>query len=240
MIFQISNVEYNVFLALTMVLLATKAILGTYLGRKIVKKKRETGEFKADFVFAIFVFMIALFVSRIIYVIFDFHLTRFDPSTYWLFPNIIYWKLGVFISGIGFSYVIFVIDKKALQFKFKGIFAYFSVGMAILILAWPVNSSSDFAAVSFLGIIASSTGLIIPIIFIYLAAKIPGLRKPSLYLTFGFIIYALGASIINEFLLTILRELYGPQIHIVLYLVYLILKMGGLTMIAYGITNFSL
>ena len=182
--------------------------------------------------------MICLIVSRAFYIIFDFFLTFFDSETYYLFPNYVFWKLGFTISTIGFAFVIYIIDKKALKFKLKGIFAYFSVAIAIIIFLIPTNSSEDFSFLSFLGILASISGLILIVLFVYIGITIQPLRKTSFIITFGFLIYAFGSVLISEFILEPARAIYGPQIHIIAYLAYLIFKIIALILISYSIKKF--
>ncbi len=240
MALELFSFEYNLFLALTIILLCIKLVLSIYLGKMVLKRKKEIGKFQVDFLFSFFVFMVSLFVSRLVYMYFDFALTFFDPKLYPLMPNVIFWKIGAFSSAIGYIFVLFIVDKKVLKFKFKGILAYISFALAVLMLVWPVNSAQDFQIMSGLGIAIGLSGLLIFFIFIYLAIKIPGLRNTSLLIAFGLVIYAIGAAIINESLLAPLRVIYGPQIHIVLYFVYMIMKITGLLMITKGVINFKL
>jgi len=231
--------EYTIFLTLTIILLCVKVILAVYLFIEILeRKRREGGKLKIDFVFSIFIFMVCLTISRLIYMIFDFHLTYFDPDTYFLPPNYIFWKIAIAISIIGFAFIIYIIDKKALHFKFKGILSYFPIAIAIIICLWPINTPSDFNFISLLGIISIASGLLLIVLFIYIAITIQPLRKTSLIITFGFMVYAFGAVLINEFVLEPSRAIFGPQIHILTYFIYLILKILGLVLISYSIKKF--
>ncbi len=232
--------EYNIFLILTIVLLAIKLCLSIYLGKLVQKRIKEIGSFSPDFIFGFFVFMVCLFVSRLFYMYFDFVLTLFDPNVYYLMPNIIFWKLGAFTSAMGYIVVLFIVDKKVLKFKLKGIPAYFSLVISFLTLLWPVNNAQDFQLVSALGFLIGLTGLIIFFIFIYSAIKIPGLRSASLLIAFGLVIYAVGAGLVSEAILAPLRLIYGPQIQVILYFIYMIMKITGLLVITKGVINFKL
>lgn len=231
--------EYNLFLTLTLILLSVKLVLAVFLYKQVLERKeKEGGKLRIDFVFAIFIFMVCLIVSRIFYMIFDFGLTYFDAETYYLFPNYVFWKIGLAIGVLGFACVIYIIDKKATKYKFKGILAYFPLMVAAIICLWPINSSEDFVFISLLGIVSSASGLLLIILFVYIGITIQPLRKSSFLLTFGFLLYAFGSVLISEFVLEPARAIYGPQIHIVVYLAYLIIKIIALILISYCIKNF--
>lgn len=230
---------WELFLILTLVLIAVKALLALYILKKILAKKKETGQFKVDFVFGMFILFICLLISRIIYIYFDFYLTRFDSDLYW--EHALYWKLGLFASAVGLAYANFVLDKNVLNFRFKGIFAYIIIGGATVILFYPVNNSQDFQFVSALSIFTSAGTILIPIIFLYLGFKIPGNPgKTAFMITLGFIVYAIGPILVNDAILEVLRTAYGDQIHIVIFFVFILFKIAGLIIISVSVTRFTL
>lgn len=235
----ISDFEFELFFVLTTILINCKLLLSVYLGKKLIDKKKETGKFKLSFITAVFVFIVSLFVSRLLYMYFDFYLTKFDTSTYYLMPNVLIWKIALFIGSVGFAFVLFTVDKKVLKFKLKGILAYLTLGIALLILIWPVKSFQDFVFISGLGITIGLSGFVIFIIFLYIGIKVSSFRKPSFLIDIGFMIYAIGSLVINEFILTPLRAMFGSQIHSVLYLIYMILKITGLLILSYGFIEFG-
>ncbi|MHA1294341.1 MAG: hypothetical protein ACTSQJ_16985 [Promethearchaeota archaeon] len=239
MIIEPNSFEYNFLFALYIVLLSTKLILVIYLGKKVIKRRKEE-DFKAfDFIFSVFVLMICAFISRLLYFYFDFVLTKFDSDTFYLVPNVIIWKLAGFIGSLGFAFVLFTIDKKVLNFKFKGIFTYIIIATALFILFYPVNTSEDFEFVSALGLIPNLIGSVIPIIFLYIGIKTPGLRKTAFIIAFGVIIYGIGANLVNEITIAPLREIYGHQVVILMFFLFLVFKITGLIMVSYGATKFS-
>ncbi|MGQ4876369.1 MAG: hypothetical protein ACP6IY_20085 [Promethearchaeia archaeon] len=239
MIIEPSNPEYNLLFVLYIMLLAMKLILIIYLGKKVIIRRKEE-DFKAyDFLFSVFVLMICAFISRLLYLYFDFVLTKFDSDTFYLVPNVIVWKLAGFIGSLGFAFVLFIIDKKILDFKFKGIFAYIIIATSLFILFYPVNNSKDFEFVSALGLIPNLIGSVIPIIFLYIGIKAPGLRKTAFLIAFGVIIYGIGANLVSEFILAPLREIYGSQVVILMFFLFLVFKITGLIMVSYGTTKFS-
>ena len=230
---------WQLFLILTIILIAVKLLLATYIIRKILQKKKETGQFKADFMFGMFILFICLAISRIIYIYFDFYLTRFDSNLYG--EHSFYWKLGLFVSAAGLAYANFVLDKNVLNFKFKGIFAYIIIGGATAILFIPVNNNQDFQFVSALSIFTSAGTLLIPIIFLYLGFKIPGNPgKTAFMITLGFVVYAIGPILVNDAILEVLRTMYGDQIHIVIFLFFILFKIAGLVIISVSVTRFTL
>ncbi len=233
-----SSFQYQLFLILTIILIGVKCLLAIYLGKKIHEKKKETGKYTIDFVFGMFVLFIGLIISRIIFVYFDFFLTYFDSDVYYKYA--IYWKVALLISAIGLAFFNFVLDKKALHFKLKGIIAYFVLGGSIVILFWPVNSPADFQTISALSLITSSGTVLVLFIFLYIGIKIPGLRKPAFMTIAGFVIYALGPILVNDAILEFLRTTFGEQMHILVFFLFITLKIVGLVIISYGITKFSI
>ena len=131
---QPNSPEFNTIVALTIALLIVKLIISLYLGKKIIERKKETGKISYGFVTSLFVLTICLFISRLFYFQFDFIFSQMDPTTYHIFPNYIPWKIAAFMSGLGYANFIFVIDKKILGFKLKGIITYIVIFVSVLIL----------------------------------------------------------------------------------------------------------
>ncbi len=234
MLLKLSSLEFNTFFVLTIVLLVGKAALSIYLGKKIYDKTKETGKFSFGFVPAVFALMVCLLVSRLFYIQFDFVYTKFDPTTYYSTPGIYYWKLGAFTSLLGYAIFIFVVDKKLLNFKLKGILTYLILLLGVIQLAYPVNNTEDFQTVSVLTMVANVVAILIPIIFFYIGAKSPSDYSKAAYtIAVGVILYAIGANIVVEALLALLGDL-----RIVLYFLSLIFKISGLVMFSYGMLDF--
>ncbi len=233
-----NSFQYKLFLILTIILVGVKIFLASYLGKKIYDKKKETGKYTIDFVFGIFVLFVFLIISRIIFIYFDFYLTYFDSDVYYKY--VFYWKMGLLTSSIGLAFLNYTLDKKALHFKLKGIIAYFVLGGAIVILFWPVNSPADFQTASALSLITSSGTVILLFIFLYIGIKIPGLRKPAFMIALGFIIYALGPILVNDAILEFLRTTFGEQMQVLVFFLFITLKIVGLVIISYSITKFSI
>ena len=216
-----------------------KVILTIYIIKGLIDKKKETGEFKIGFIFGMLILFICLIISRMFFILFDFYLTSFDATIYYLPENVWAWKLGMFISTFGPAVLVFIIDLKALKFKLKGVLAYIIVIGGVIILLYPVSTPSDFQTMSSISIISVSGTLIIPVIFIYLGIKIPGMRKPAFLLVIGFIVYAIGPLLVNDAILNVLRDVFGSEIHTLMFFLNILFKISGLVVISISIINFK-
>jgi len=183
--------------------------------------------------------MLCLFISRILYSIFDFTLTRFDTSRAHLEPTITVWKFAALTANIGYIIVLFTIDKKVLDFKLKGILAYLLAVATIIQFVYPVSSPEDFEVVSTIGAFGNILAVTIPIIFFYIGIKTPGLRKTSFFIAFGVIIYAIGSNLTIEAILGPVRAMYGLTGQITMYFLLFTFKIIGLVMFTYGVVTFK-
>ncbi|TXT66288.1 MAG: membrane protein of unknown function [Promethearchaeota archaeon] len=231
--------EFNLFLILTIILLIAKLLLSFYLGFKVYRRSKERGEFKLDFMASVLMLVISLLVSRILYTIFDFQLTVFNPDLYYVSPNVEVWKIAGLVATLGSSTVLYVIDKRILKFRFKGIIAYIFIIISLIRFFLPINSKADFTLNSTIGSIAQLAFLIIPVVFISLGWKIPDLRRNAFLVAFGIIIYIFGSIIVSEFILSPIREIFGDGGQILVFFIFLISKISGLTMASYGVTKFT-
>ncbi len=239
MILTPDSLEYKIFFGLTIFLLAVKFSLALYLGIKIRERKKKTGSYSFGFATSVFILMICIFIARLFWFYFDFYLTLFDETTYYLFPNYLYWKIAAFISVIGYTIVVFTVDRKIIDFKLKGVPSYIMGIAAIIILVYPVISPSDFQIISSLLFLANVTAIIIPVLFLYIGYKSPEYRKPAYIIAVGVIVYAIGANILIESLLAFLVEISGFQgTRIIIYFLSMILKTTGLIFYAWGVTLF--
>lgn len=232
--------EYTFLFILVIGVLVVKMTFAVYLGSKIYKRNKEREKFEFDFLFSVFIVAIGAFISRVIYMYYDFFLVKFDADNLWRYPNIIYWKWAGLIGAIGLISVLYTIDKKVLNNKFKGVFAYYSLIVILIQFLWPVNSQEDFEFVSSLVILALLAFAIIPVMFLYLAFKTPGLRGVCLIMFFGIIIYAGGSFLVSENFLAPLRESIGEGVDFPVYVIFYVSKIVGLGLLVYGVTKFSL
>ncbi|MFX1445073.1 MAG: hypothetical protein ACFFHV_16795 [Promethearchaeota archaeon] len=231
--------EFNLLFLLVLIIIAITGMICVYLGKRVLDKSKEQGFLSFDFLFGIFISMSTLFVSRIIYMYFDFYLTQFDTTKYYLYPNIWYYKIGGLIYLSGFAILLFIIDKELLEFKLKGILAYIIIAVVLIELIYPVNSQKDFEFISALEIIAFFVGLLVPFIFIYIGAKTPSLQATSFIFATGIILFYIGVAIVAEFILAPLRESYGSAIQITIWILSLILQIIGLILMTYASTKYK-
>jgi hypothetical protein len=232
--------EFQLLFIMTMLIIATKAICLIFVGKKLLDKRKEGEAIGLSFVFGIFILLLCLLISRLIYVYFDFILTEFDASRYYKFPNYIFWKLGTMAAAIGVGFLLFVADKRVLKFRLKGLVSLIPIIGAIIILIYPVSNSDDFAFISGLSIVTYGAIAILLIFFIYVAIKSPGeVRRNAILIVLGGILYFIGALLVNEALLTQLRLIFGEEIHILVFFLFMAFKISGLISMSYAFTKFA-
>nr|MDO8113342.1 hypothetical protein [Candidatus Sigynarchaeota archaeon] len=227
---------YEIIFLLTLVLILVKLVMAIYLGVRLRKSKKEENPVAPIFMGSIMLVMILWSISRIFFAIFDFFLTKFDTNTYALFPNVWFWKFGALFASIGVILVLWIIDRKILGNKFKGIFAIIMLASMILETLWPVSTFADFQAASTVGLVGSLMALFIPILFFYIGIKTPGLRKTAFLLAVGIIIYTLGGGLVSAAIIDIFTGAgLTPDM---VYLISTSMKIAGLLMITIGTTRF--
>lgn len=233
--------KYPIVFAFTLVILAVKLFLIIFLAGRMIEKKKENGEFTFDFPTGVFFLILGFFISRIFYVIFDFFLTDLNPANYANKPAVYYWQIGNAAAAIGVGLVLWAVDKKVLQNKFKGILTYIMFILAAFEVIFPINNMTDFQTMSLVSTLAGILPIFIPIIFLWLGFKTPGLRKTAWLIAFGVIVYASGALIVNEFILARVRDAIGDlqTAQTIIYLLFTGLKSTGLIMLALGARQFT-
>ena len=231
----LTDFEFNLFLVLTIIAIITIIVLTLYLLKRVLNEKKKTGHISYNFVFSLFILMVCLLISRLIFFYWDFFLTKYDYDKYFLYPNIIYWKVGMFIAFLGYANLLFTIDKKAFDFKFKGILAYIIVASGLFILLYPINSPEDFNIVSIVFSIASLIGIVIPILFIIMGFKTQrDIRKGAFMFALGVILYLVSMNFVNTSLLELLGEMYGSQMRITMFFLFIVFQVSGLILCTYG------
>jgi hypothetical protein len=186
--------EFDFLLAesLTIIVIIINFILAFYVGIRLYKRRKESPIGINDFYTGVFIFFITLAVSQLIFFYIDFFLTKFDPDLYYVEPGSIYYRVAslILIGGIGVFLII--IDRSILKNKFKGIFGFINIAIAILHLVYPINNKTDFDTLSIIGLIGPLIALIVPIIFIWLGYKNPAFRTISYLFAAGSILYCLS------------------------------------------------
>jgi hypothetical protein len=239
MMLDISAPELGMLLMLSIMLVAVKIVLLAILSKKEIDHVRETRKFIFGFVFSVILLMICLVISRLIYIYFDFILTRLEAATFYEMPNVWYWKTATLIDSAGFSIFIFVTDYRIFKFKFKGLFAYIMMAFTAILFFYPVNAKADFDFLSTFLLSANCVAIIIPIFFLYLGRIRSPYQFPSLGIAIGIIFYAIGASITTESLITAMISIFGEMARLMLYFFSLIFKIAGLVMFSYGVVKFA-
>jgi hypothetical protein len=227
-------------LGFTLITILIKLILTIYIGYRIQLKKRETGVEGLEFIKAVMVMLFTLFLSRVFLTVFDYHYTKLDMNLYPYEPQIWFWKIGQVIATLGQAYVVFILDKKLFQFKFKGIISYLMIYGAIMLLIFPVHDLSDFEKISVLSVISMIGIAILPIAFINIALKSSGeIRKTAWMIVWGILLFIIGSIVINASILNALQENFNRSFDVLMFLVQTITKGIGMMMIAYAGTKFN-
>lgn len=234
--------EYEFLLTLVIIIVIVKGIFSLYLLKKLFEKKEKEGKFQVDFLFCAFIFMVSLFISRILLIYYDFFLTYLDPSLFHLKPNVYIWKIANFPATLSISLMLYTLDKKVINFKLKGVLAYITLGVGFFQLLYPVNSAEDFQFIQNVGFIGIMVSLVLPFFFIYIAKISPrgsDLQKSSIALAIGIIVYAIGGNFVSETFLAPARDLYGDGVIITMWTLSLIIKLSGLGLLTYGARKFK-
>ncbi len=229
--------KYVIIFYLTLVVILVKIIMAIYLAVRLRRSKKEENPVAPIFMSSIMWVMVLWTISRIFFMIFDFILTQFNTAYYGIFPNPWFWKFGAMFASIGVIVVLWIIDRKILGNKFKGIFAIIMLASLVLMMLYPVNNfTPDFQTASLIGLVGSLMAFLIPILFLYIGIKTPGLRKTAFLLAFGIIIYVLGGGLVSAAIIEIFTNAGMTQE--LVYLISTSMKIVGLLMITVGATRF--
>ncbi len=225
---------WELIFMLTLVIILVKLVLGIYLAVKVKRSKKEENPVAPVFIGAVMMLMFLWAISRILFTMFDFFLAQHDEDNYveWVW----WWKFASLAASVGVIAILYIVDKKILSNKFKGIFAYIMLAGTILQVLYPVVIFSDFVIASTIGIIGSATSFLIPILFLYIGKKTPGLRRTAFTFAFGIIIYVVGSAFVSASIIPIFYAagLNPDQV----YLISTSMKVIGLLMVTYGTTRF--
>lgn len=186
--------EFDFLLAelLTIIVIFINYILAFYVGIKLYKRRKESPIGINDFYTGVFIFFVTLAVSQSIFFYIDFFLTKFEPLLYIVDPGLLFYRISsLFLIG-GIGVFLIIIDRSILKNKFKGIFGFINIAIAILHLFYPINNKGDFDMLSIIGLIGPLLVLIVPITFIWLGYKNPPYRTTSFLFALGSILYCLS------------------------------------------------
>ena len=224
---------------LTVFIVAVKAFMLVFIEAKIRHRKKEGNELSVSFMRAVWVMILCLLVSRLFYMYFDFVVTNFDTSHYHVGNNELSWKLGMLVVGLGMAYIVFVVDRKILGFKFKGLFSWIILGGAIFQLLYPIETAADFSFVSAVGILPNLGMLVIFVVFINIAIKTSGtVRRTATILIMSMLLIAVAALLVNAGLIEALDTAIGlvppESVDVYMYLTQSVMKTIGIVMLAVG------
>jgi hypothetical protein len=228
----------TIILWLTVFIEAVKFLMLIFLGVKIRHRRKEGLELASAFLIAMWILIFTLLLSRLFYMYFDFGLTNFDMATY--AANAIWWKIAQFIIGCGLAYIVFVIDRKILSFKLKGIFAYIIIAGSIIMIIWPVSTADDFAAMSTMSILPQLGMFVVFVVFLNIAIKASGrVRNTAVIIIFAFVLYTVAALLVNAGVVSGLESIFGANATVYMYILQSIFKTAGIIMMAVGASRWG-
>jgi hypothetical protein len=228
--------QYMTLFYMTIVLLAAKVSIVAFLVSRIVVERRSIEKTPLYLLYAGTICMLTFLSSRLLYIIFDFSLTKFDTALYTISPSIWIWKVANLVSSSGTISLLWVVERKILIHKFKGMLVIIaSVSSAIQFLyPVPEGSLEDFNLISTIGLFGALGVFVIPIVFFALGRTAPGLRRFAWIFSFGVLIYAIGSSGMSQ---TILDTILSGMDRDAVYILSIGLKIIGLVITTYGLST---
>lgn len=226
------TLEYNVLLGLTITIVLIKSLLAVRLALVIRRNRRAQGNVTYDFLFAVLVFFLFAAASRVLYAVFDFHFTYFEVSRY--ADHAWWWKAATLCYQLGIAMLLWTLDKRILNNKFRGALAYIVLATGIVVFLYPVQTHADFSTMSSIVIVSGLVATLFPVLFFYVGWKNPPIRRNAWIIAFGAIVYFVGTSLVAEEFLTPLVNEFGAQLQVTFYILSTSLKTVGLLMLAYG------
>lgn len=234
--------EYAFLLILTIILLLFKIVATGIILKLVLEKRKKVGKLQVDFLFCVLIFFIALLVSRIFLMLFDFHYTHFDTTLQHLWPAAFCWQLAYFIFFLAAAFFVFILDKKAFEFRLKGSIAYIITGLAFVLLLYPVRTAEDFIFITYLLLVAMGFSFSLVIFFAYMGRNAPkgsNLRKFSYSALIGVIFFAIGSNAVNPGILVPLLDAFGDAILLYLWLITLSFKLVSFGLWTYAAVKFD-
>ncbi|MFX0099666.1 MAG: hypothetical protein ACFFCS_08795 [Candidatus Hodarchaeota archaeon] len=235
MLFQLNPLEFSILYGITFFIIIVKAIISIYIALKIKARKEQSKD--TLFMTGILIMVVALLVSRILFFFFDFYLTSFIVTNYILLGSLWVWKCAALITLVGVASLIFITDKKIINFKLKGVIAYLVLGGMVVLFFYPVNTVADFNVVStiFIGLALAFIFVFVNFVYIIKHSK-DQVKKAATILAISTALYLIGSALVTSALVDALRAVIGDVITIVLYFTQAGFKVVGITLLAYGAT----
>ncbi len=186
--------DFFIILGFTIVIVVSQFLVVLYMCQRIFKNRKNSEKISQDFVLGVLVLIAALLIARLFYMYFDFILTKFTFSLYTINGNYWYWKVADLFATAGQIYIVYIIDKKILQFKLKGIVEWIMFASVVVVMVYPINNMNDFNTDSTLLVIPSIGLLVLPFVFIWLGHKSSGeLKVTSYIIVWGAALYLVGS-----------------------------------------------
>jgi hypothetical protein len=234
--------ELNFWLAyvLTLVTIVAKLALSGFLFKKYRDIETPANQ-KINFIMAVLLLMLGLAISRICFFVFDFYMTHYDSSQVYVYPNIIMWKVGMFISMLSGVPIVYVVERDIYQFKTKKIPTIVVGSLSVASLVYPVHNNFDFNIISAIVSVAMLVSIIIPVGFIYLATKTTGqIRRVCIMISLAIVFYGIGSIFITDGVLTFMEQTIHPEIRTPMIIIVPILKILSLITASYATVNFRI
>lgn len=207
-------------------LITVKFIIAYALFMKYRANKENTLLLGASLLFLL------LAISKIMFAFFDFYLTRFDATLIEQYSVV--WKFAATILYAGFIFFIVCAEKVIFKGKTYYLISIFLAILTIIALAWPIMIISQFLS----GISSLFAILFIPASYLYLAKiSAEDIRRKSLAIFAGFLIYAFGLIIEGEPGANLLHLIFTVDPFLLRYFLQFLsvfIKFGGMSLFIYG------
>ncbi len=210
----------EISLALYAILIVIELRIGVYF-LNAYRKNKELG-----FIGAIGLFFLFFLAGRVILVIFDYYLVNMDPALYVTYFT--QYKFATGLQAIGLGFFLYVAERALFQGKDKYVliigYSIFSILAAVL---------PDFNLSQTMTTVATFFIIFIPLSYIYTAIKGKGpIRTQSLLLVTGVILFAVGALLIGEAVMSSLRVVFGSPYPV--HIISIIMKLVGVIIVYKG------
>jgi hypothetical protein len=198
------------------------------------------GNQRLTFIVGMCLLILGLGISRILFFIFDFHLTQYDSELVYVFPYVLAWRFGSFLATALGVPILYVVERDIYEFKTKKIPTVFLSILSVIPLVYPINNKFDFDVVSAISASATLVSLLVPIGFIYLARRTSGqMRKVCIMISLTIFLYGIAAILITDFVGNAM-EAAIPGSRTAIIIIVPVLKIFSLITMTYASVNFRI
>lgn len=178
------------------------------------------------------ILFVLLAISKIIFAYFDFYLTGF--SAILIEQYSIVWKFAGIFQYVGFISFIACAEKVIFKGKTYYVISIILAVLTVIAFALPILTISQLL----IGLASLTAILFIPASYLYLAiVSSEDIRRKSLAIFAGFLIYAFGLIILGEPSANILHVLFPVDPLLLRYFAQFLsvfIKFGGMSLFIYG------